>query len=323
MPDDWLDSNVFIEGKKGPYSFDIAPRFWSLVDELTDAGRISCPVRVYEELLDGQDDLSDWAKARRPSGLFLEPSTAVQEAFRHITACVNAPLVSIRRFVPTRPTPWENEKALVRHRLNLTVRDGVTARRVMFEGTRAVGIEAESGGDVFIIEGDEIVLCAGGIASPQLLMLSGIGPAGQLRELGIPEVLDSPGVGQNLRDHPMAMLDLEPREGASLAEEAPRIQTGLRYTAGPVVVLRRWLGFGQVYLPGQTGGQDSKSQGIGGLEALLQPVTAGGGLPGIDHAIGAAGQVLSLVGLVGVEDPGGQFQARVLPGDRRWAKTSG
>ena len=211
----------------------------------------------------------------------------------------------------------------VRHRLNLTVRDGVTARRVMFEGTRAVGIEAESGGDVFIIEGDEIVLCAGGIASPQLLMLSGIGPAGQLRELGIPEVLDSPGVGQNLRDHPMAMLDLEPREGVSLAEEAPRIQTGLRYTAGPVVVLRRWLGFGQVYLPGQTGGQDSKSQGIGGLEALLQPVTAGGGLPGIDHAIGAAGQVLSLVGLVGVEDPGGQFQARVLPGDRRWAKTSG
>ena len=101
----------------------------------------------------------------------------------------------------------------------------------MFEGTRAVGVEAESGGEVFIIEGDEIVLCAGGIASPQLLMLSGIGPAGQLRELGIPEVLDSPGVGQNLRDHPMAMLDLEPREGVSLAEEAPRIQTGLRYTA--------------------------------------------------------------------------------------------
>ena len=48
-----------------------------------------------------------------------------------------------------------------RHRLNLTVRDGVNARRVMFEGTRAVGVEAESGGEVFIIEGDEIVLCAG------------------------------------------------------------------------------------------------------------------------------------------------------------------
>ena len=108
MPDYWLDSNVFIEGKKGPYSFDIAPRFWSLIDELTDAGRISCPVRVYEELLDGQDDLSDWAKARRPSGLFLEPSTAVQEAFRDITAYVNAnyPATNATRRFLDRADPW-------------------------------------------------------------------------------------------------------------------------------------------------------------------------------------------------------------------------
>ena len=118
-----------------------------------------------------------------------------------------------------------------RHRLNLTVRGNVTARRVVFDGTKAVGVEVESGGEVFVAEGDEIVLCAGGLASPQLLLLSGVGPAAHLREMGIPVVLDSPGVGQNLRDHPMALVEVEPREGVTLSEDVPRIQTGLRYTA--------------------------------------------------------------------------------------------
>ena len=119
----------------------------------------------------------------------------------------------------------------VRHRLNLTVRGGVSSRRVVFEGTRAVGVEVESGGEVFTVEGEEIALCAGGLASPQLLLLSGVGPADHLREMGIPVVQDSPGVGKNLRDHPMALVDVEPREGVELSEDVPRIQTGLRYTA--------------------------------------------------------------------------------------------
>ena len=118
-----------------------------------------------------------------------------------------------------------------RHRLNLTVRGNVAARRVVFEATKAVGVEVESGGETFTVEGEEIVLCAGGLASPQLLLLSGVGPAEHLREMGIPVVLDSPGVGRNLRDHPMALVELEPREGVALSEDVPRIQTGLRYTA--------------------------------------------------------------------------------------------
>ncbi len=123
-----------------------------------------------------------------------------------------------------------------RHRLNLTVRGGVQARRVVFEGgptgsPRAVGVEVESGGEVFTVEGEDIVLCAGGLASPQLLLLSGVGPSAHLQEMGIPVVLDSPGVGQNLRDHPMVLVDLEPRDGVALSEDVPRIQTGVRYTA--------------------------------------------------------------------------------------------
>ena len=81
------------------------------------------------------------------------------------------------------------------------------------------------------VEGEETVLCAGGIASPQLLLLSGVGPADHLEEMGIPVVLDSPGVGRNLRDHPMALVDLEPAGGVALSKDVPRIQTGLRYTA--------------------------------------------------------------------------------------------
>ena len=118
---------------------------------------------------------------------------------------------------------------LARHRLNLTIRSGVTARRILFEGNRAVGIEAESGGEVFNVEGDEIIVSSGAIASPQLLMLSGIGPAEHLRSLGINVVHDSPGVGQNLRDHPSAAVIYQ-AVGETPDVQAPVIQVGLRYT---------------------------------------------------------------------------------------------
>lgn len=118
---------------------------------------------------------------------------------------------------------------MARHRLNLTVRGSVTARRILFEGRRAVGIEAESGGELFTVEGDEIIVSSGAIASPQLLMLSGIGPAEHLRSFGIEVVLDLPGVGQNLRDHPAAAA-LYHAVGDPPDVQAPTIQVGLRYT---------------------------------------------------------------------------------------------
>ncbi len=118
-----------------------------------------------------------------------------------------------------------------RHRLNLTVRPNVTVRRVIIEDGVAVGVEVESGGERFTVEGAEIVLAAGGIASPQLLMLSGVGPAEHLRSLGIPVVQDLPGVGQNMRDHPLVSVELRVKEGVSLDTSGPRMQAGLRYTA--------------------------------------------------------------------------------------------
>jgi choline dehydrogenase len=119
----------------------------------------------------------------------------------------------------------------VRHRLNLTIRGDCHVHRVLFEGTRAVGVVVESGGELFTVRGDEIVLSAGAIASPQLLMLSGVGPADHLREVGVEVVADLAGVGQNLRDHPQAQVTWQAAPDFEQDPLAPRIQVGLRYTA--------------------------------------------------------------------------------------------
>ena len=92
-----------------------------------------------------------------------------------------------------------------RHRLNLTIRAKLHATRILFTGKRATGVELESGGERFTVEGEEVILSGGTIGSPHLLLLSGVGPADHLRGHGIPVVHDLPGVGQNLRDHPVAV----------------------------------------------------------------------------------------------------------------------
>ena len=118
---------------------------------------------------------------------------------------------------------------LARHRLNLTIRANVQACRVVFDGNRAIGVEVESSGERFNVEGNEIIVSSGAIASPQLLLLSGVGPADHLREVGIPVVHDLPGVGQNLRDHPSACV-LFRAAGDRPDVQAAAIQVGLRYT---------------------------------------------------------------------------------------------
>ncbi|HZP72563.1 MAG TPA: choline dehydrogenase [Gaiellaceae bacterium] len=85
----------------------------------------------------------------------------------------------------------------VMRRPNLTVRTRTFVERVLFDGTRAVGVSA--GGRE--IDAGEVILCGGAINSPQLLQRSGVGNARDLEALGIPVVDDLPGVGENLQDH--------------------------------------------------------------------------------------------------------------------------
>lgn len=89
-----------------------------------------------------------------------------------------------------------------RGRANLHVVTGAHATRVLFEGRRAVGVAYRRGrAELEVRARREVVLSAGALLSPQLLMLSGVGPAAHLREHGIPVVHDLPGVGRNLHDH--------------------------------------------------------------------------------------------------------------------------
>ena len=118
-----------------------------------------------------------------------------------------------------------------RHRLNLTIRPNARALRVLFDGRRATGVEVESGGERFVAQGEEIVLSGGAVASPHLLMLSGVGAPDHLRELGIPVVHGLPGVGQNLRDHPGVRVMLRVKDDATLNPNGPWTNLTLRYTA--------------------------------------------------------------------------------------------
>lgn len=87
-------------------------------------------------------------------------------------------------------------------RSNLTVKTHAHVTRLLFEGQRVVGLEYLQDGQTHQVKAErEVILCAGAFDSPKLLMLSGIGPAEQLKVHGIPVVADLPGVGQNLQDH--------------------------------------------------------------------------------------------------------------------------
>jgi choline dehydrogenase len=117
-----------------------------------------------------------------------------------------------------------------RHRLNLTVRGRAHVHRVLFDGARATGVEVEVDGVVQRVEGREVILAAGALHSPAILLRSGVGPRAPLEALGIPIARELAGVGENLREHPSVVLIARPKEGVVSPGE-PLQQVGLRYTA--------------------------------------------------------------------------------------------
>ena len=108
-------------------------------------------------------------------------------------------------------------------RPNLTLRTGAQVTRVLLDGGRATGVEyLQDGRRHTAHAGSEVVLAGGAINSPQLLMLSGIGPADHLREVGVDVVSDLPGVGAGLQDHPLVPTIWHVRSGRSLTHgESP------------------------------------------------------------------------------------------------------
>jgi len=100
---------------------------------------------------------------------------------------------------------WSSATAFLKpvlHRPNLRLETGCLAEAILFDGRRAVGVRWRQGGETRSARcRGEVILAAGAIGSPQLLLLSGVGPAEHMRERGIAVVLDRPGVGANLQDH--------------------------------------------------------------------------------------------------------------------------
>jgi choline dehydrogenase len=99
---------------------------------------------------------------------------------------------------------WSARRAYldpVRRRPNLTVRTGTFVTRVLVRDRRAIGVEVAGGKGTERILAGEVILSGGSINSPQLLMLSGVGPADHLREHGVDPIVDLPGVGSHLQDH--------------------------------------------------------------------------------------------------------------------------
>ena len=114
--------------------------------------------------------------------------------------------------------------APARRRQNLTVATGAHAHRVVLEGGRAVGVEYIHGGERSTARAErEVIVSAGAYGSPQLLMLSGIGPGDHLREHGIEVALEQPNVGLHLQEHPMVLMNWRCRTEDTLDDaEHPR-----------------------------------------------------------------------------------------------------
>lgn len=120
---------------------------------------------------------------------------------------------------------WSAADAFLRPALdrpNLEMWTDAPANRVTFSGTRATGVEVRRDGRVQHVGADEVIVAAGAIGSPHLLLLSGVGPAHHLVDVGVPVVADLPGVGTNLQDHLTAgPIHASPGGGSLFGADAP------------------------------------------------------------------------------------------------------
>ena len=123
---------------------------------------------------------------------------------------------------------WSSADAFLKpaiERPNLSLLTDLTVERVAIEGGRAIGVVCRDrrGREKVVAAGREVVLAAGAIGSPNLLLHSGVGPRAMLEDLGMEVAAESPGVGENLQDHPSLACVWDLPGGGSLADaEKPR-----------------------------------------------------------------------------------------------------
>jgi choline dehydrogenase len=140
-----------------------------------------------------------------------------------------------------------------RKRPNLTVATGALASRILFEGRRATGVEYRQGASLHTAQANvEVIVAGGAFNSPQLLQLSGVGPAEHLRSLGIPVIADMPGVGADLQDHYQVRMQYRCTEPITMNDVVNswhrRIGAGLRYVLSRKGMLTIGAGYAGAFL---------------------------------------------------------------------------
>ena len=121
----------------------------------------------------------------------------------------------------------------VRTRPNLSIACAATVTGLMFDGRRVAGVKAVVDGEAREFRGIDIILCAGGLHSPAMLLRAGIGPAEDLKAHGIDVIADLPGVGRNLQNHALLFIAAHLRRGARQSPSVrPHPMTCFRYSSG-------------------------------------------------------------------------------------------
>ena len=202
---------------------------------------LRCFIRI-EHDLDFRDewhgDRGPIAVRRYPPAELLPPQVAFLQACAD-AGYARAPDANAPGVRGVSPIPFNNVGGVrastaltylapARCRPNLHVRPDAHVRRVVIDRGRATGVELAAG----VVEAGEVVLCGGSIGSPHVLLLSGVGPAAELRAAGVEPLVDLPGVGRHLQDHHVVdvLWSSAPEYGIP-PPRSPRTQVALRYTA--------------------------------------------------------------------------------------------
>ena len=151
---------------------------------------------------------------------------------------------------------WSTARAYldpVRKRSNLTIKTQTQVQHVIFEGTKAIGVSYTDGtGNMQTAHvKKEVILSAGAVGSPHILMLSGVGPGAHLQDMGIEVLCDLPGVGQNLNDHPDFVLKYKCKQPVSFwpkTKPLAKLAAGIQWftTRGGIVASNLFEGLGCV-----------------------------------------------------------------------------
>jgi choline dehydrogenase len=235
-----VNGQVFLRGLRDDF------QAWAAAgNDLWSYERLLPSMRAIENDLDFDNEWhgrSGPVKVRRyPKSEWLPPQVAFYKACR--AAFPDCPDANAPDATGVGPIPFNNVGgirastaltylAAARHRPNLTVIPDTRVLRLRFAGSRVIGLEAEHNGAAEVIQAGTVVVSAGVIATPHLLMLSGIGDPAALTKLGVDPVAKLPAVGQNLVDHQVVDLVWEVDPDLVLVGQAtPRVQVALRYTA--------------------------------------------------------------------------------------------